>query len=65
MYFSVEKNDSEKEPRNKIKLIEKEKRDNICNEEITAIKCSDNNILIGSKDKSLQLLKFYKKLSFS
>ena len=63
--FSVEKNDSEKEPRNKIKLIEKEKRDNICNEEITAIKCSDNNILVGSKDKSLQLLKFYKKLSFS
>ena len=54
--FSVEKNESENNPKNKIKLLTKEKIDNICEEEITSINCSENNIIIGSKDKSIQLL---------
>ena len=36
--------------KNKIKLLTKEKIDNICEEEITSINCSENNIIIGSKE---------------
>ena len=56
--FSIENNDKEKEDKDKINLIIKEKIDNICDEEITSINCSKENLFIGSKDKTLQLYNY-------
>ena len=56
--FSIENDEKEKEEKDKIKLITKEKIDNICDEEITSINCSNDNLFIGSKDKTIQLYKY-------
>ena len=56
--FSVENDEKEKEEKDRIKLITKEKIDNICDEEITSINCSNDNLFIGSKDKTIQLYKY-------
>ena len=56
--FSIENNDKEKDDKDKINLIIKEKIDDICDEEITSINCSKENLLIGSKDKTLQLYNY-------
>ena len=56
--FSVENDEKEKEEKDRIKLITKEKIDNICDEEITSINCSNENLFIGSKDKTFQLYNY-------
>ena len=56
--YSVEKNDSEEDQKNKIKLISKGRIDNICNEDITAINCFNKTIIIGSNDKTIQLCSY-------
>ena len=58
MIFSIEKNDLEKKPKDKIQLINKPKINNN-NSNITVINSSENLILIGSSDNSMKKIYGY------
>ena len=58
MIFSIEKNDLEKKPKDKIQLINKTKINNK-NSNITVINSSENLILIGSSDNSMKKIYGY------
>ena len=56
--FSINKNEFEEDPKNKIKLLISNRIDNICKEDIIVMNCLEKQILLGSNDKSLQLYNY-------
>ena len=56
--FSVTKNKFEDFSKSNIKLLIKKRIDNICKEDIIAINCLENQILLGSNDKTMQLYNY-------